>query len=307
MELLLGNGAKASVGGPAAGDLIKDSDTARFVHDVLDASMEVPVIVDFWATWCEPCKTLGPLLEKHVLAAKGAVRMVKIDVDKNQDLAAQMRIQSVPSVYAFDKGQPVDGFTGAQSESQIKAFIDRLTAGRDGNGIEEALTEARLLLTEGDAVAAQQIYQQVLVEDKANAAAFGGFLRCLMALGEHDKAKAMLARLPAEIAKHADVVAVQTALDLLEQAEKAGPADALHAAVAANPDDYQARFDLAMSCFAQDLRQEAIDCLLEIIRRDRAWNDDGARKQLLKLLEAIGFSDPLSVATRKRLSTLLFS
>ncbi len=304
MEFLLNDGPAK---GAPTGDLIKDGDTASFMQDVIEMSMTVPVIVDFWATWCGPCKTLGPLLEKHVKAAKGAVRMVKIDVDRNQDLAAQMRIQSVPSVYAFSQGRPVDGFTGAQPESQIKAFIARLAQGGGESGLDEALAQAAELLAAGDAASAHQLYQQILREDNANAPAFGGLLRTMLALGQEDQAQDLLARLPPEIAKHADVAAVRTSLELAAQASQSGPAEALAAAVAADAGNHQARYDLALALFAAGHKDQAIEHLLEIVRRDRAWNEDGARKQLLRLMEAIGYSDPLSVATRKRLSSLLFS
>ncbi|HVI53154.1 MAG TPA: co-chaperone YbbN [Candidatus Sulfotelmatobacter sp.] len=311
MELLFGNGAKKGgtndmIGGSGGGDLIKDSDTAHFMQDVIEASMQVPVIVDFWAPWCGPCKTLGPLLEKLVKAAKGTVKLVKIDVDANQDLAAQMRIQSVPMVYAFDQGRPVDGFSGAVGESQLKAFIGRLTGGAGHEGVEDALAQAKALLAEGQVPQAQQIYQQILAADHANAPALGGFLRCLLALGETDNAAAMLARLPEELAKHADIAAVRTALELASQGE-AGATAELRRRLAQDHNDHQARFDLAMAYFATGEREAAVDELLEIVRRDRAWQDDGARKQLLKLFEAFGPGDPLAAAGRRRLSSLLFA
>jgi len=307
MEFLLNRGPKpgaAKAAGQGGDELVKTSDTDHFMQDVIEASMQVPVIVDFWATWCGPCKTLGPMLESAVRAAKGAVKMVKIDVDQNPELAEQLRVQTVPMVYAFDKGRPVDAFSGALPESQIKAFINRLTGG--AGELDEAMDHAKALLADGDAASAVQIYQQVLAADHANPVAMGGYLRCLLALGEGEKVAAMLPRLPAEIAKHPDVVSVRTALELASQGGQAGPAAELRRAVEQNPDDHQARFDLAMALFAANDRDAAVDELLEIIRRDRTWNDDGARKQLLKLFEAIGLMDPLTVSARKRLSSLMF-
>lgn len=308
MELLFGNGARKGSAAAAGGDpLVKDSDTANFMKDVIEASMQVPVIVDFWAPWCGPCKTLGPLLEKLVRAAKGAVKLVKVDVEANQDLAMQMRIQTVPMVYAFDKGRPVDGFSGAVGESQLKAFIGRLTGGAGHEGVEEALAEAKALLDEGLIPQAQQVYQQILVADHANAPALAGFLRCLLALGEVENAQAMLARLPEELAKNSEIAAVRTALELSLQGAMGDDTAELRRRLAQDHNDHQARFDLAMAYYAAGEREAAVDELLEIVKRDRSWNDDGARKQLIKLFEAFGPGDPLAAAARRRLSSLLFS
>jgi putative thioredoxin len=265
------------------------------------------VIVDFWATWCGPCKQLGPMLEKAVLAAKGAVRMVKIDVDKNQDLAAQLRVQSVPTVYAFKDGRPVDAFAGAVPESEIKAFIQRLTGGAAGPSLDEYVAEARTILAEGDAQTAAGIFQQVLQHDPDNAAALAGLLRCLMALGDVEQAEAMLARVPPEMTKHADIAAVRTAIELARHAGGVGEAAEFRRRLAADADDHQARFDLALAYYAANEPEAAVDELLELFRRDRAWNDDAARKQLVKIFEALGFTHPLAKSGRSRLSTLLFS
>ncbi|MDR3440659.1 thioredoxin [Telmatospirillum sp.] len=306
MEFLLNNGTKAAK--PSAGSFVKDSDTAHFVEDVLEASTKVPVIVDFWATWCGPCKTLGPLLEKLVTAAGGAVRLVKIDVDKNQELAAQMRIQSIPAVYAFKDGRPIDGFVGAVPESQVKELIQRLAGDKAGAmGVEDVLTEAKAALDAGDTSAAMTLFHEVLAQDPENATAVGGSLRCLVAAGQIDEAKRVLASLPDSLSKHADVVAVQTTIELAEQAAKAGPTQDLRRAVEANPDDFQARFDLAMACFAAGDREAAVDELLELFRRNRTWNDDAARQQLVKLFDAFGPADPLTKSGRRRLSSLMFS
>jgi len=296
---------------PTAAPAVKDVTTATFMTDVIDASMDTPIIVDFWAPWCGPCKTLGPALEKIVAATKGAVRMVKINVDENQDLAGQMRIQSIPAVYAFFGGRPVDGFVGAQPESQLKSFVDRLAKAAKGAGaggpspLEEALAQAKQALSEGDLDTAASFYGQILQHDPTSVEAMAGLGRCMLVKGDLDKAKSVLARIPAD-EKHADVVALRTGIDLAEQAAKSGPLGELEAKIAADPADYQARFDLALALFAKGNREEAIDHLLEIVRRDRTWEEDGARKQIVKFFEAMGPMDPLTISARKRLSSLLF-
>lgn len=302
-----GNGA-AAAGAPApAGALIKEGNTASFAKDVIEASMQVPVIVDFWATWCGPCKQLGPALERAVNAAKGAVRMVKIDVDKNQELAAQLRIQSVPTVYAFKGGRPVDGFVGALPDSQIKAFVERLTGGPAEGGIDAALAEAKDMLAQGDPATAAAIYQDILAEDAQNPGAIAGLVRCAMALGDIEGAKRVLEGVPPELARNAEIAAARSAVEVHEQANQAGPAAELRRRIAEHPDDLQARFDLALAYYAAGEREAAVEELLEIVRRDRSWNEEGARKQLVKFFEAFGPTDPLTVATRRRLSSILFS
>ena len=313
MDFLLGGakGGKGQVGpaGAGAGQLIKDTDTATFVQDVLEASMTVPVVVDFWAPWCGPCKTLGPLLERLVTEARGAVRLVKVNVDRNQDLASQMRVQSIPAVYAFKNGRPVDGFVGAVPDSQVKAFLQRLTGGGQAGapGLDEVLAEAKDLLAAGEAEAALQIYQEILAAEPGHPQATAGSLRCLMALGATAEARRLLEALPADLAKLPDIASVRTALDLAEQAGRAGPSAELRRALAANADDHQARFDLAMAYYAGGEREAAVEELLELFRRNRAWNEDAARKQLVKLFEAFGPTDPLTVSARKRLSSLMFA
>ncbi len=320
MSLLFGQGAPAKPAAKAAApaaaggsaDLIKDSDLRGFRRDVIEASMQVPVLVDFWATWCGPCKQLGPALEKVVLAAKGAVRLVKIDIDKNPELAGQLRIQSVPTVYAFFQGQPVDGFQGALPESQLKQFVDQVLKTTGGNNpsaaIEEAMAHAKAAFDQGDLETAAALYQQVLQHEPENADAFAGLLRCMIAGGQSEQAEELLGRLPDGIRKHAAIQAVATSLQLArEAAEKAGPVNALLAALELNGDDHQARFDLAMAFYATGENERAADELVEIVRRDRTWNDDAARKQLVKFFEAWGLTDKLTLRTRRKLSSVMFS
>jgi putative thioredoxin len=310
MDLLFSSGgAKTGRSGTADGkDLIKDGTTASFRADVIEASLTALVLVDFWAPWCGPCKQLGPALEKIVREFKGAARLVKINVDTNQQLAAQLRVQSVPMVYAFKDGRPVDAFTGALPESELRAFVQALV-GPVGPNLDEIIAQARTLLTEGegDPHAAAALFQEVLQAEPEHPAALAGLLRCLIAMGETEQAAEMLAELPPELARHAELAAVATALDLARTAGDVGEAAALRKAVAANPDDHQARFDLALALYADNDPQAAIDELLELFRRDRAWNEDAARKQLVKLFEALGSGHPAASSGRRRLSSLLFS
>jgi len=308
MEPILGAAATA----PA--DLAKETDATTFRTDVIEASMQVPVIVDFWAEWCGPCKTLGPMLEKAVAAARGKVRMVKLNIEasaQNQALAAQMRIQSIPAVYAFFQGRPVDGFVGAMPESQVQSFVEklsRLAGGDTGADIQAALDEAKAALDQGDVQTAGAIYQQILQAEGDNAPAIAGLARCLIALGQPDEARGMIERLPEDVAKKPEIQSVLTQLQLMtEAAGKAGEIPGLRAAVEQNPDNHQARFDLAMALYAAGDREGAVDALLEIVRRDREWNDQAARVQLLKLFEAFGPTDKLTVQARRRLSSILFS
>jgi putative thioredoxin len=307
MEQIIGAAAQ-----PAPADLIKNSTTATFMADVIDASHDQPVIVDFWATWCGPCKTLGPQLEKAVREAKGAVRMVKVDVDQNQDLAQQMRIQSIPAVYAFKDGRPVDGFVGALPESQVKQFVQRLAAAgakeKGPSPVEQALAMAKEAMTAGDTERAGAIFAQVLQHEPENPEAIGGLARALIARGQMDEAKELLGEVPKEAAGHAEIVAARAALELAEAGARAkGALGELEARVNRDPKDFEARLELASARFAAGEREAAIDDLLEIVRRNRSWNEDAARKQLLKFFEAMGPTDPLTVAARKRLSSVLFS
>ena len=307
MEPLLGLG-QAPAGAVAP---VKDVGQKEFMAEVIDASKEVPVIVDFWAPWCGPCKTLGPMLEKAVAATKGKVRMVKVDIDKNQALAAQMRIQSIPAVYAFKGGRPIDGFVGALPESQIKQFVQRLAAAggptEEDNVIEEALGQAKDLLDAGNHAAAGNLYAQILQHDPENPQAIAGHLRCLIKAGNAGEAREILKELPPEIAKNPEIVAVAATLEIAESGAKAGATQPLRDRVAADPADHQARFDLAMALFAEGQKEPAVDELLELFRRDRKWNEGAARAQLVKFFEAFGPTDPLTIAGRKRLSSLMFS
>ena len=293
-------------------DLIKDSDQTKFAKDVIEASRTVPVIVEFWAPWCGPCKTLQPAIEKVVKEAKGAVKLVKINIDQNQMLAQQLRIQSIPAVFAFFGGRPVDGFMGAIKESEVKAFVDKLVqasggAGGGDGGLAELLEQAKAAVAQNDADTAAQIYSEILGLEPTNVTALAGLARYQVSLGDMEQARELLAQVAAKDKTHADVVAAQAAIDLSEQAKAAGPVDDLKAKAAADPKDFQTRLDLAMAYWAGDQKQEAIDELLAMIKLDRTWNEGAARQQLLKFFEALGFSDPLSVDGRKRLSTILFS
>ncbi len=307
MEPLIG----ADAGHPAPADVIKESSTAGFAQDVIEASMQTPVIVDFWAPWCGPCKQLGPLLEKTVKAARGAVRLVKIDIDQNQDLAAQMRVQSIPTVYAFFQGRPVDGFQGALPESQIKSFVDRLAGQAGGAGgpdpIEQAIEQAEAALEAGQAGAASALFGQVLQHEPDNGRALAGTIRCAMASGDRAGAKQMFDGLTDDLRGQPEFASVAAALELAEAAENAGEIPALMEQVAHDHGNHQARFDLAMALYAANKPEAAADELLEIIRRDRTWNDEGARKQLVKFFEAWGPTNPLTLQARRRLSSLLFS
>jgi len=307
MEQLIGAGRAADGAGP----LVKDSDTKGFMADVIDASQQVPVIVDFWAPWCGPCKQLGPALEKAVNDAKGAVRLVKIDIDKNQQLAAQMRIQSIPAVYAFFQGRPVDGFVGALPESQIKSFVAKMAelggAELGPSPVEEALQQGEAALEAKDSGTASAIFNQVLAHEPGNLRALTGLVRCLVAAGELKRGREVLGRIPADKQADAAVVKATAALELAEQAAgAAGKLGELQARVELNGSDHAARYDLALALYASGKQETALDELLEIVRRDRAWNEEAARKQLVKFFEALGPTNPLTLSARRRLSSLLF-
>jgi putative thioredoxin len=298
----------ATAGTPSA--YIKDASLTSFAADVLDASMEVPVIVDFWAPWCGPCKQLGPALERLVTEAKGAVRLVKVNIDENPEIAQQLRIQSIPTVYAFKNGQPVDGFMGAIPDSQLKQFVQGL-AGPDGGGAaaeaEDALTLAAEALAKHDLSTAAQIFGHILQEDPGNPKAVAGLARCYLESGDFDRAKKTLGLVRPDGAADESIRAVEAELSLRERAEGAGDLAPLQAKVDADPADLQARFDLALGLDAKGAREEAIDQLLEIVRLNRKWNEDAARKQLVILFEAMGPTDPRTISARRRLSSLLFS
>ncbi|PKQ13911.1 MAG: co-chaperone YbbN [Alphaproteobacteria bacterium HGW-Alphaproteobacteria-1] len=296
--------------GPAAADLVRDVTEADFMAEVVDASMTVPVIVDFWAPWCGPCKTLGPALEAAVLKAKGAVRMAKVDVDQNQMIAGQLRVQSIPTVYAFWQGQPIDGFQGAVPPSEIEAFVARVVQAAGGDvsgGLDDALDAADEMLEAGALSDAMQTYAAVVQEDPENARGFAGMARVQIALGELDQAEAVLNGAPAAIAGKAEIEAVHAQIALARQAQNAGPVTELRAAVEADPANHQARFDLAQALYAEGKAQEAVDELLDLFRRDREWNDGAARAQLFTIFDALKPNDPVLLNGRRRLSSMIFA
>jgi putative thioredoxin len=292
----------------AAPDLIKETTTQTFVKDVIEESKRQPVLIDFWAPWCGPCRQLTPILEKAVRAAKGKVKLVKMNIDEHPTIPGQMGIQSIPAVIAFVNGQPADGFMGAVPESQVSAFINKLTAGMPGEpNIADILKEAETVLAEGDPATAASIYAEVLAADATNIAALAGLAKCYAATGAIEQAKQTLAMVPESKRADAAVKAVQASIDLAEQAKALGPVTELEQKVAANPLDHQARFDLATALNASGKRTEATQQLLEIVKRDRKWNEDGARKQLVQFFDAWGATDEATVEGRKRLSTILFA
>jgi putative thioredoxin len=297
-----------NAGATAVADaVVKDTTTQTFVKDVIEESKRQPVLVDFWAEWCGPCKQLTPVLEKVVRTAKGKVKLVKMDIDKHPAIPGQLGIQSIPAVFAFVNGQPVDGFMGALPESQVTAFIERLTKDRIGGEEKDLLKAADAALAEGDAAGAADLYGQILAEDPANVPALAGLARTYVATGALDQAKQTLDLVPDAKRNDAPVAAARAALEVAEQAKSVGPISELEQKVAANPLDHQARFDLAVAMNGKGRRQEAVDNLIEIVRRDRKWNDDGARKQLVQFFEAWGPTDEATVAGRKRLSSILFA
>ena len=302
---MLGIGDKPAA---AAGAHIIDGTDAGFMTDVVEASKTVPVIVDFWATWCGPCKTLGPAIEAAVTKAKGKVRLVKIDVDANQVYAGQLRVQSIPTVYAFWQGQPVDGFQGALPASQVEAFVTKIAAlaGED-EGLAEAVEAAEAMLEEGDVAGATETFAAILQEEPENARAYAGLVRAYVALPDLDQAEAILNGAPAAIAKTPELDAVHAQIALARKAAKAGPVAELRAKVDADPADHAARFELATALHASGKVEEAVAELLELFRRDRSWNDEAAKSQLFEIFEALPPKDPIALNGRRKLSSMIFA
>jgi putative thioredoxin len=294
-----------------ADDLIKDTTEASFMADVVEASQTTPIIVDFWAPWCGPCKTLGPQLEAAVTAAKGAVKMVKINVDEAQGIAGQLQVQSIPTVYAFWQGQPIDGFQGAVPQSEIVAFVDRVVKASGGEApadtLNDAVEAAEEMLTDGQAEDAVQTFAAILGEDPMHAAAYGGMVRAHIVTGDLDQAEGVLNAAPIEISTAPELEAAHAQLALARQAAEAGPVADLTAAVEADAGDHQARFDLAQALYANDDAEGAVDQLLELFKRDREWNEAAAKTQLFTIFEALKANDPVALNGRRKLSSLIFA
>ncbi|MGO9703334.1 MAG: thioredoxin [Xanthobacteraceae bacterium] len=291
----------------AADGFVKDTTTQAFVKDVIEESKHQPVLVDFWAPWCGPCKQLTPVLEKSVRAAKGKVKLVKMNIDEHPAIPGQMGIQSIPAVIAFVNGQPADGFMGALPESQVVAFLERLTKGGIGAEAKDLLKAADAALAEGDAAGAASLYAELLAEDNTNIQALAGLARSYVETGAFDQARQTLAMVPEAKRNESPVAAARAALELAEQAKSLGPIAELEQKVAADPRDHQARFDLALALNGKGQRLDALEHLVSIVRRDRKWNDDGARKQLVQFFDAWGPTDEATIEGRKRLSSILFA
>jgi putative thioredoxin len=305
MEMIIGQST-------APAGMTKNATTATFMADVVEASQKTPVIVDFWAPWCEPCKTLGPIIEKAVADSGGAVKLVKVDIDENKEIAAQMRIQSIPAVFAFVDGQPIDGFVGAQPESEIKNFIARVVQKAGGSigptPLESAMEQAQAAEDAGDMATAGAIYAEIVKHEPENLQAIAGMARALLEQSQADAAREILDTVPQDKREDADIKSITAALVLAAKAgEAAGKGAALEAAIAADANDHQARFDLALAYYATGRAEDAIDHLLTIVQKKRPWDDDAARKQLIEIFDALGAADPLVDSSRRRLSTILFS
>ena len=290
--------------------VIKDVSEATFMQDVIEASKEKPVIVDFWAPWCGPCKTLGPQLEEAVKAANGAVTMAKVNVDENQMIAGQMQVQSIPTVFAFANGQPVDGFQGAVSGSEIKAFVDRVVAANGGeveNGLDSAIKSAEQMLIEGDFEAAIETFSAILEEDSVNLKSYVGLIKSHLALDDLDQAEAILNGVPIEISQNPEFESVHAQIELAKQAREAGPINDLVFLVEKKPDDHDARFKLAQALHGAGQIEEAVDQLLELFKRDREWNDGAAKSQLLTIFEALEPNNAIVLSGRRQLSSMIFA
>ncbi len=308
LSSLASGGNGAGNGGQAPGGYIKETTTRDFMKDVIEESRNQPVLVDFWAPWCGPCKQLGPAIEKVVNEAKGAVRLVKMNIDEHPAVAQQMGVQSIPAVFAFVDGRPVDGFMGALPESQIKEFISRIAGPTpEEAGLEEVLASAQAAFDEGDVAGAAEIFAAVLQEDRENVAAIAGLARCLIANGELEQARQTLALVPPAKEKDPLVTGAKAALELAEQTADLGDIGELARRLEADSNDHQARFDLALALNARGDRGDAVDHLVEIVKRKRDWNEEAARKQLVKFFEVWGPMDPMTIEARRKLSAVLFS
>jgi len=298
--------AGAGNGSIPVGDIIKDSDTNNFSTDVIDQSTKIPVVVDFWAPWCGPCKQLSPTLDKLAREYGGKIRLVKINVDENQELATQMRVQSIPMVVAFKDGQPVDGFAGALPESQLRQFFEKLT-GSEGSPIEQALEKASLMVANGDTQNAAEIYYQILAQDSTNAASHAGVAKCLIEAEGIEKAQTYLNGLDADILNKEEVKSVLAAIELEHASTDTEETDSLRQKLATSPDDPQLRYDLAIALYGDGSSEEAINILVELVKTHKTWNEEAARAQLLKIFEALGHSDPITIEGRRKLSVVIFS
>ena len=298
--------AGAGNGSIPVGDIIKDSDANNFGTDVIDQSTNIPVVVDFWAPWCGPCKQLSPTLDKLAREYSGKIQLVKINVDENQELATQMRVQSIPMVVAFKDGQPVDGFAGALPESQLRQFFEKLT-GSEGSPIEQALEKASMMVANGDTQNAAEIYSQILAQDPINAASHAGVAKCLIEAEGIEKAQAYLKGLDANILNKEEVKSVLAAIDLEHESTDTEETDSLRQKLATSPDDPQLRYDLAIALYGDGCSEEAINILVELVKTHKTWNEEAARAQLLKIFEALGHSDPITIEGRRKLSVVIFS
>ena len=298
--------AGAGNGSIPVGDIIKDSDTNNFSTDVIDQSTKIPVVVDFWAPWCGPCKQLSPTLDKLAREYGGKIQLVKINVDENQELATQMRVQSIPMVVAFKDGQPVDGFAGALPESQLRQFFEKLT-GSEGSPIEQALEKASMMVENGDTQNAAEIYSQILAQDPINAASHAGVAKCLIEAEGIEKAQAYLKGLDADILNKEEVKSVLAAIDLEHASTDTEETDSLRQKLDTRPDDPQLRYDLAIALYGDGCSEEAINILVELVKTHKTWNEEAARAQLLKIFEALGHSDPITIEGRRKLSVVIFS